>query len=149
MGKETKNLVLEVSSGIVIFTVAAMLVALIVYPKPSVFAGLLLGMVLALAMFFSMAEVLDRSMKTEDAKTVQKKDGEQFGHPLCRAFCCSGYRRGLVSGSGQCGCPSNRSPRTQGWCISAAGYTQDRVTWEKRGVIFVYRSRCDQVRKEA
>ena len=63
MGKETKNLVLEVSSGIVIFTVAAMLVALIVYPKPSVFAGLLLGMVLALAMFFSMAEVLDRSMK--------------------------------------------------------------------------------------
>ena len=51
MGKETKNLVLEVSSGIVIFTVAAMLVALIVYPKPSVFAGLLLGMVLALAMF--------------------------------------------------------------------------------------------------
>ena len=73
MGKETKNLVLEVSSGIVIFTVAAMLVALIVYPKPSVFAGLLLGMVLALAMFFSMAEVLDRSMKTEDSKTVQKR----------------------------------------------------------------------------
>lgn len=73
MGKETKNLVLEVSSGIVIFTAAAMLVALIVYPKPSAFAGLLLGMVLALAMFFSMAEVLDRSMKTEDAKTVQKR----------------------------------------------------------------------------
>ena len=137
MGKETKNLVLEVSSGIVIFTVAAMLVALIVYPKPSVFAGLLLGMVLALAMFFSMAE------------DCPEKDGDQFGHPLCRAFCCSGYRRGLVSGSGQCGCPSNRSPRTQGWCISAAGYTQDRVAWKKRGVIFVYRSRCDQVRKEA
>lgn len=73
MGKETRNLVLEVSSGIVIFTAAAMLAALIVYPKPSVFTGLLLGMVLALAMFFSMAEVLDRSMKTEDSKIVQKR----------------------------------------------------------------------------
>ena len=73
MGKETRNLVLEVSSGIVIFTAAAMLAALVVYPKPSVFTGLLLGMVLALAMFFSMAEVLDRSMKTEDSKIVQKR----------------------------------------------------------------------------
>lgn len=73
MGKETKNLVLEVSSGIVLFTLAAMLAALIVYPKSAVFFGLLLGMALALAMFLSMAEVLDRSMKTEDAKTVQKR----------------------------------------------------------------------------
>lgn len=72
MGKETKNLVFEVSSGIVIFTLAAMLVALIVYPKPSVFAGLLLGMILAVAMFFSMAMVLESSMKREDAGTVQK-----------------------------------------------------------------------------
>lgn len=72
MGKETKNLVFEVSSGIVIFTLAAMLVALIVYPKASVFAGLLLGMILAVAMFFSMAMVLENSMKREDAGTVQK-----------------------------------------------------------------------------
>ena len=138
MGKETKNLVLEVSSGIVIFTVAAV------------------GFCLAPAgdgpgschVFFhgGGAGPLHEDGRFEDCP---EKDGDQFGHPLCRAFCCSGYRRGLVSGSGQCGCPSNRSPRTQGWCISAAGYTQDRVTWEKRGVIFVYRSRCDQVRKEA
>lgn len=72
MGKETKNLVLEVSSGIVIFTLAAMLAALIVYPQASVFAGLLLGMVLALAMFFSMAVVLESSMKREDSRVVQK-----------------------------------------------------------------------------
>lgn len=73
MGKDTKNLVLEVSAGIVIFTLAAMAVAGIVYPRASVFLGLLLGMVLALAMFLSMAEVMDRSMRTEDAKTVQKR----------------------------------------------------------------------------
>lgn len=72
MDKETKNLIAEVSAGIVFFTVAAMLAALFVYPQASVFAGLILGMVLALVMFFSMALVLDRSMKTKDPRTVQK-----------------------------------------------------------------------------
>ena len=73
MGKETKNLVLEVSGGIILFTLAAMAVAGIVYPRLSVFLGLLLGMVLALAMFISMAEITDRSMKTGDPSTVQKR----------------------------------------------------------------------------
>jgi len=73
MGKKTKNLVLEVSAGIVFFTVAAMLTAFFVYPDQSVFAGLILGMILALAMFLSMAVVLEGSMKTEDPKTVQKR----------------------------------------------------------------------------
>ncbi len=72
MGKETKNLMLEVSAGIVIFTVAAMIGALFMYPRRTVFAGLLLGMLLALAIFLSMAMVLERSMKTEDPKAVQK-----------------------------------------------------------------------------
>ncbi|MDW2800235.1 ATP synthase subunit I [Clostridium boliviensis] len=72
MDKETKNLIAEVSAGIVFFTMAAMLAALFVYPQASVFAGLILGMVLALVMFFSMALVLDRSMKTMDPRTVQK-----------------------------------------------------------------------------
>ncbi|MDK2966416.1 MULTISPECIES: ATP synthase subunit I [Lacrimispora] len=72
MDKETKNLIAEVSAGIVFFTAAAMLVALFVYPQASVFAGLILGMVLALVMFFSMALVLDRSMKSKDPRTVQK-----------------------------------------------------------------------------
>ncbi|HCD42605.1 MAG TPA: ATP synthase subunit I [Lachnoclostridium sp.] len=73
MGKETKNLMLEVSAGIVFFTVAVMLGAFFVYPRRAVYAGLILGMVLALAMFLSMALVLERSMKTEDPKTVQKQ----------------------------------------------------------------------------
>lgn len=73
MGKDTKNLVLEVSAGIVLFTLVAMAVAGIVYPRASVFLGLLLGMVLALAMFLSMAEIMDRSMRTGDAATVQKR----------------------------------------------------------------------------
>lgn len=73
MDKETKNLIIEVSAGIVIFTAAAMLVAFFAYPQASVFAGLLVGMVLALVMFFSMAFVLERSMKTLDPKTVQKR----------------------------------------------------------------------------
>lgn len=72
MGKETKNLVLEVSAGIVLFTVAAMIGTFFMYPKRAVFAGLLLGMVIALAMFLSMVLVLERSMKTEDPKIVQK-----------------------------------------------------------------------------
>lgn len=50
-----------------------MAVAGIVYPRTSVFLGLLLGMVLALAMFISMAEITDRSMKTGDPSTVQKR----------------------------------------------------------------------------
>lgn len=73
MGKETKNLMLEVSAGIVFFTAAAMVVAFLVYPDRTVFAGLLLGMIIAMAMFLSMALVLERSMKTEDPKTVQKQ----------------------------------------------------------------------------
>lgn len=73
MGKETKNLMLEVSAGIVFFTAVVMLGALFVYPRRAVFAGLILGMALALAMFLSMAMVLERSMKTEDPKTVQKQ----------------------------------------------------------------------------
>lgn len=73
MGKETKNLVLEVSFGIVVFTVAAMLVTLAFYPDRAVFLGLLLGMFLALAMFLSMAVVLEGSMRTDDPGTVQKR----------------------------------------------------------------------------
>ncbi|MBE7719811.1 ATP synthase subunit I [Lacrimispora indolis] len=73
MGKETKNLMLEVSAGIVFFTAAAMVVAFFMYPDRTVFAGLLLGMIIAMAMFLSMALVLERSMKTEDPKTVQKR----------------------------------------------------------------------------
>lgn len=73
MGKETKNLMLEVSAGIVFFTAAAMVVAFFIYPDGTVFAGLLLGMIIAMAMFLSMALVLERSMKTEDPKTVQKR----------------------------------------------------------------------------
>lgn len=73
MGKETKNLMLEVSAGILFFTAAAMVVAFFMYPDRTVFAGLLLGMIIAMAMFLSMALVLERSMKTEDPKTVQKR----------------------------------------------------------------------------
>jgi small-conductance mechanosensitive channel len=73
MGRETKNLLLEVSAGIVFFTAVMMLGTFFVYPRPAVFAGLVLGMVLALAMFLSMALVLERSMKTEDPKAVQKQ----------------------------------------------------------------------------
>ena len=73
MGKETKNLMLEVSAGIVFFTAAAMVVAFFMYPDRTGFAGLLLGMIIAMAMFLSMALVLERSMKTEDPKTVQKR----------------------------------------------------------------------------
>ena len=44
MDKNTRILVGEVSVGILLFTMAAMLVALVVYPEKSVFAGLLLGL---------------------------------------------------------------------------------------------------------
>lgn len=73
MEKTTKNLMVEVCVGIVIFTAAAMAVAGFVYPKRAVFTGLLLGMGLALAMFFSMAIVLEKAMKTDDPKLVQKR----------------------------------------------------------------------------
>ncbi|MDR1548296.1 MAG: ATP synthase subunit I [Hungatella sp.] len=73
MGKETKNLMLEVSAGIALFTGAVMVVACLMYPQRAVIAGLLLGMVIAMAMFLSMALVLERSMKTEDPRTVQKR----------------------------------------------------------------------------
>lgn len=72
MEKVTKNLIIEVLVGIVIFTVAAMLAALFLYPKPSVFAGLLLGMLLALAAFLSMALILVNAMKSSDPKIVQR-----------------------------------------------------------------------------
>ena len=73
MEKATKNLIAEVSAGIVFFTAVILLGAFFLYPRTSVYAGLLLGMVLALAMFFSMALVLDRSMKSQDPRIVQKR----------------------------------------------------------------------------
>ncbi len=68
MIKEDKNLTLEIMAGIGVFAGAAMLIALFVYPKPSVFAGLLLGMVLSLAMFLSMAAVLKLCIKAGNQK---------------------------------------------------------------------------------
>lgn len=73
MEKTTKNLIVEVSVGIVLFTVMAMLAAFFLYPDRTVYAGLFLGMILALVMFLSMALVLEKSMKTGDPKTVQKR----------------------------------------------------------------------------
>lgn len=73
MEKSTKNLIAEVSAGIVIFTAVLLVGSFFLYPAPSVYAGLLLGMVLALTMFLSMALVLDRSMKSQDPRTVQKR----------------------------------------------------------------------------
>jgi len=73
MGKETKNLMLEVSGGIVVFVLAVMLGVLFLYPKRSVFAGLFLGMVLALAMFLSMAVVLEKSKKMEEPGAIQRR----------------------------------------------------------------------------
>lgn len=72
MEKVTKNLIIEVLVGIVVFTVAVMLAALFLYPQPSVFAGLLLGMLLALAAFLSMALILVNAMKSSDPKIVQR-----------------------------------------------------------------------------
>ncbi|MBE5986183.1 MAG: ATP synthase subunit I [Paenibacillaceae bacterium] len=72
MEKVTKNLIIEVLVGIVVFTVAVMLAALFLYPQPSVFAGLLLGMLLALTAFLSMALILVNAMKSSDPKIVQR-----------------------------------------------------------------------------
>lgn len=69
--KETRNLILEVFAGIILFTAMLMLAALFFYPKTSVFAGLLLGMVLAQSMFLSMTIVLVLLMKAKNRKIVQ------------------------------------------------------------------------------
>jgi small-conductance mechanosensitive channel len=73
MERTTKNLVVEVSIGILLFTLLVIFGAFFLYPDRTVYAGLLLGMLLALAMFLSMAVVLDKSMKTGDPKIVQKR----------------------------------------------------------------------------
>ncbi|WP_394523609.1 ATP synthase subunit I [Lacrimispora sp. JR3] len=68
MIKEENHLTLEIVAGTGIFAAAAMLIALFVYPKPSVFAGLLLGVFLSLAMFFSMALILKLCIKAGNQK---------------------------------------------------------------------------------
>lgn len=73
MDKNIKQLILEVSAGIIIFAAAAMAAALFVYPKRSVFAGILLGMVLSLAMFFSMALVLEGAVRSGNPKSIQRR----------------------------------------------------------------------------
>ncbi|MEY8354186.1 ATP synthase subunit I [Lachnospiraceae bacterium 54-53] len=73
MGSESKELVHEVSAGIILFGAAAMLASLILYPERAVFAGLFLGMVLALAMFLSMAAMLYGSVKKEDPAAIRKR----------------------------------------------------------------------------
>uniref|UniRef100_UPI000A7264A2 ATP synthase subunit I n=1 Tax=Clostridium sp. NkU-1 TaxID=1095009 RepID=UPI000A7264A2 len=148
MGKETKNLMLEVSAGIVFFTAVVMLGALFVYPRRAVFAGLILGMALALAMFLSMAMVLERSMKTEDPKTVQKQSiissvirylllvvimvavivqFSDWFNPVAVVIGVLGLKAGA---------------------FFSACYTQDRGPKDKRRVIF-FAVKWDLLRKEA
>ena len=50
-----------------------MVAAVFVYPERAVFAGLVLGMFLAVAMFVSMAAVLEGSIKTGNPETVRKR----------------------------------------------------------------------------
>ncbi|MFT4007456.1 MAG: ATP synthase subunit I [Lacrimispora sp.] len=73
MDRNTRNLILEVSAGIVLFAAIAMVVALFFFPERTVFAGLLLGMVLALAMFLSMALTLEGAVKTKNSKSIQRR----------------------------------------------------------------------------
>lgn len=73
MDKNTKQLILEVSAGIIIFAAAAMAAAAFVYPKRSVFTGILLGMILSLAMFLSMALVLEGAIKSGNPKSIQRR----------------------------------------------------------------------------
>lgn len=73
MDRSTRNLILEVSAGIVLFAVAAMVTALFIFPERTVFAGLFLGMVLALAMFISMALVLEGAVKTKNPRSIQRR----------------------------------------------------------------------------
>lgn len=68
MINEEKKLTLEIVAGIGVFAGAAMLAAWFVSPRPSVFAGLLLGMGLSLAMFLSMAAVLKLCIKAGNQK---------------------------------------------------------------------------------
>lgn len=69
--KETINLVLEVFTGIIFFTVITMIVAFVCFPEPAVFAGLFLGMVLSLCMFLSMTIVLSCLVKMKNHKLMQ------------------------------------------------------------------------------
>lgn len=73
MDRNTRNLILEVSAGIVLFAAAAMVVALFLFPERTVFAGLLLGMVLALAMFLSMALTLEGAVRTKNSSAIQRR----------------------------------------------------------------------------
>ena len=73
MDRNTRNLILEVSAGIVLFAAIAMVVALLFFPERTVFAGLLLGMVLALAMFLSMALTLEGAVKTKNSRSIQRR----------------------------------------------------------------------------
>ena len=73
MDRNTRNLILEVSAGIVLFAATAMVVALLFFPERTVFAGLLLGMVLALAMFLSMALTLEGAVKTKNSRSIQRR----------------------------------------------------------------------------
>ena len=73
MDRNTRNLILEVSAGIVLFVAAAMVAALFLFPERTVFAGLLLGMVLALAMFLSMALTLEGAVRTKNSSAIQRR----------------------------------------------------------------------------
>lgn len=73
MDRNTRNLILEISAGIVLFAAAAMAVALLLFPERTVFAGLLLGMVLALVMFLSMALTLEGAVKSKGSKAIQRR----------------------------------------------------------------------------
>lgn len=73
MDRNTRNLILEVSAGIVLFAAIAMVVALLFFRERTVFAGLLLGMVLALAMFLSMALTLEGAVKTKNSRSIQRR----------------------------------------------------------------------------
>ena len=71
MEQDTKKLTAEVLTGIAFYNAAAAAVIAVVYPRKVLFLGLFFGMVLAMAMFLSMAVVLERALATGSEGKLQ------------------------------------------------------------------------------
>lgn len=73
MKSEVKNLILEISVGIVLYNAVLSIAALIIYPRTSVFLGFATGMVVALLMFIHMSLTFQKAAAAVDEETAKRR----------------------------------------------------------------------------
>ena len=73
MKADVKGLILDVTVGIVLYNALLAVIALVIYPKSTVFLGLAVGMVVALLMFIHMTLTFQQAAEEADEGAAKRR----------------------------------------------------------------------------